>query len=81
MFLKIIQIRTNYTRSQSFAPPRESVAAAISSLTAAFGGDRQVSDFFMTGLWGAYLWNISRSVRAWGVSLLLLSFDNAFVKR
>ena len=32
-------------------------------------------DYFMTGFWGACLWSISRSMRACGVSLLLLSFD------
>ena len=39
LFLKMIQIRTNNTRSQSIADPRESAGAAISPLTAALGGN------------------------------------------
>ena len=38
-------------------------------------------DFFMTGLSGAYLWNIPGFVRAEGSLLLLLSVDNSFHKR
>ena len=38
--LKSIQIRTDYTRSQSIAEAEESAGAAMSSLTTALGGNR-----------------------------------------
>ena len=38
--LKSIQIRTDYTRSQSLAEAEESAGAAMSSLTTALGGNR-----------------------------------------